>query len=77
VFAILETNFVRRGTGRVGGASVPGSRSTEYYLAPGVQYAAHPRFVVEASVQLPVVRDTGPQVLRTERSVLVGVRLLY
>ena len=77
VFAILETNFIRRGTGRVGGASVPGSRSTEYYLAPGVQYAVHPRFVIEGSVQLPVVRDTGPQVLRVERSLLVGVRLLY
>lgn len=77
VFAILETSFIRRGTGRVSGAVVPGSRSTEYYLAPGIQYAAHPRFVIEASVQLPVVRDTGPLVLRIERSVLLGVRLLY
>jgi hypothetical protein len=77
VFALLETNFIRRGTGRVGGAPVPGSRSNEYYLSPGIQYAAHPRFVVEGSVQLPVVRDTGPQVLRVQRSVLIGVRLLY
>jgi hypothetical protein len=77
VFALLETNFIRRGMGRVNGVPVSGSRSTEYYLAPGVQYALHPRFVIEGSVQLPVVRDTGPQVLRLERSVLVGVRLLY
>jgi hypothetical protein len=77
VFAVLETNFIRRGTGRVNGMPVPGSRSTEYYLAPGIQYAVHPRFVIEGSVQLPLVRDTGPQVLRIERSVLVGVRLLY
>lgn len=77
VFAILETNFIRRGGGRVGGAAAPGSRSTEYYLAPGIQYAAHPRFVVEASLQLPVVRDTGPLVLRIERSLLLGVRFLY
>ena len=77
VFALLETNFIRRGTGHVSSVAVPGSRSTEYYLAPGVQYALHPRFVIEGSVQLPVVRDTGPQVLRIERSVLVGVRLLY
>src|SRR5262245_8943318 len=34
VFAILESNFIHRGTGRVVGAPVPGSRSTEYYLAP-------------------------------------------
>ncbi len=77
IFAILESNFIRRGTGRVGGATVTGSRSTEYYLAPGVQYAVHPRFVIEGSYQLPVVRNTGPQVLRIERSVLLGIRFLY
>jgi hypothetical protein len=77
VFAILETNFIRRGTGRVNDSPVPGSRSTEYYLAPGIQYALHPRFVIEGSVQLPVVRDTGPEVLRTGLSVLVGIRFLY
>jgi len=77
VFALLETNFIRRGTGRVGGAAVPGSRSTEYYLSPGIQYAAHPRFVVEGSLQLPVAHDSGPQVLRMQMGLLVGVRLLY
>ena len=77
VFAILESNFIRRGTGRVAGAPVTGSHSTEYYLAPGVQYAMRPRFVIEASYQLPLARNTGPQVLRIERGLLIGVRLLY
>jgi hypothetical protein len=77
VFAILESNFIRRGTGRVAGAPAPGSSSTEYYLAPGVQYAMRPRFVIEASYQLPLVRNTGPQALRVERGLLVGIRLLY
>ncbi len=77
IFAILETSFVHRGTGRLDGAIVPGSSSTEYYLSPGVQYAAHPRFVIEGSVQLPVARRTGSQVLRNELSVLIGIRLLY
>jgi Putative MetA-pathway of phenol degradation len=77
VFAILESNFIRRGTGRVAGTPVSGSRSTEYYLAPGVQYAMRPRFVIEASYQIPVARNTGPQVLRIEQGLLVGVRILY
>ncbi len=76
LFAILETNFVYRGTGRVGGTPVPGSRSTEYYLAPGLQYAAATRFVIEGSYQFPIIRNTGPQVLRTDRSLLVGIRYL-
>ena len=77
VFAILETNFIRRGTGHVDGAAVPGSRSTEYHLSPGLQFAVHPRFVIEGSLQLPVIRNAGAQALRTERSLLLGVRLLY
>ena len=77
VFAILESNFIRRGTGRVAGAPAPGSGSTEYYLAPGVQYAMRPRFVIEASYQMPLARNTGPQALRVERGLLIGIRLLY
>lgn len=77
LFVILETAFVRRGRGRVDGAVVPGSTSTEYYVAPGLQYAADPRFVVEGSVQFPLVRDTGALVLRNERNILLGVKYLF
>ncbi|HEX8351885.1 MAG TPA: hypothetical protein VF611_03105 [Pyrinomonadaceae bacterium] len=77
LFLILESSFVHRGRGRVGGAEVAGSNSTEYYLAPGLQYAANPRFVVEGSVQLPVVRNTGPLVLLNDRNILLGVRYLF
>lgn len=77
LFVILETSLVHRGLGRSGGGVVPGSRSTEFYLAPGLQYAAAPRFVVEGSFQFPVARDAGPQVLRTDRNILLGVRYLF
>lgn len=74
LFAILETNFVRRGSGRVGGSVVPESRSTEFYLVPGLQYAAAPQFVIEGSIQLPIAQRTGAQVLRTDRNILLGIR---
>ena len=77
LFVILETTFVHRGTGRLDSAPVPGSKATEYYLAPGLQYAARPRFVVEGSVQFPVVRNTGPLTLRTDLNVLLGVKYLF
>jgi hypothetical protein len=77
LFLILETTFVNRSTGRFASREVPGSRSTEYYLAPGLQYAAHPRFVVEGSYQFPVVQNTGFLVLRTDRNLLLGVRILF
>ena len=77
VFLILETTFVHRSTGRLNGQAVDGSRATEYYLAPGVQYAALPRFVIEGSYQFPVLLNTGPLVLRTDRNILLGVRYLF
>jgi hypothetical protein len=77
VFLILETTFVHRGTGRLNGLPVDGSRSTEYYLAPGLQYAALARFVLEGSYQFPVIRNTSPLVLKTDRNFLFGVRYLF
>jgi len=77
LFFILETTFVHRSNGRLNGLSVGGSNATEYYLAPGLQYAAHPRFVVEGSYQFPVVRNIGPLALRTDQNVLIGVRYLF
>jgi hypothetical protein len=77
LFFILETTFVHRSNGRLNGIAVAGSNATEYYLAPGLQYAAHPQFVVEGSYQFPVVRNTGPLSLRTDRNVLLGVRYLF
>ena len=77
LFLILETTFVHRGDGRLDSLRVAGSGATEYYLAPGLQYAAHPQFVVEGSFQFPVVRNTGPLALRTDRNILLGVRYLF
>jgi hypothetical protein len=77
LFVILETTFVHRRRGRLNSASVIGSNSTEYFLAPGLQYAAAPRFVVEGSYQFPLIRNTGPFVLRTDRNILLGIRYLF
>jgi hypothetical protein len=77
LFAIFETTFVNRGEGRLDGLDVPGSRSTEYYLAPGLQYVATPQLVIEASFQVPVVRNTGPLVLRTDRNILFAAHYLF
>ena len=77
LFAILETTYSYRGRGRLDSREVRGSSASEFYLAPALQYAVAPRFVIEASYQFPVVRNTGPLTLRTDRNFLVGVRYLY
>jgi Putative MetA-pathway of phenol degradation len=77
LFAILESSFITRGKGRLNSTVAPGSSSTEYYLSPGLQYAAKPQFVVEGSIQLPVFRRDGSQVIRTDYNLLLGVRYLF
>ena len=77
LFLILETTYSYRGRGQLNGESVPGSSSSEFYLAPGVQFTASPRLVFEASYQFPLVLNTGPMVLRTDRNLLLGMKYLY
>jgi hypothetical protein len=77
LFAILETNFIHHGRGRVNGLVAPDSNATEFYLAPGLQYVATPRIVFEGSFQVPVVRNTGALVLRTDRNILLDVKYLF
>jgi hypothetical protein len=77
LFLILETLFVHRAAGRLNGLPVSDSKSTEYYLAPGLQYAAAPQFVIEGSIQFPLWRNTGPLMLRTDRNILLGIRYLF
>ena len=77
LFVLLETSYVYRSRGRIEGRKVLGSSSSEFYLAPGLQFTATPRLVVEASYQFPVIRNTGPLILRTDKNILVGIRYLY
>ena len=77
LFLILETTFVHRSNGKLNSSTVSGSKSTEYYLAPGLQYAAAPQFVLEGSFQFPLIRNTGPLVLKNAQNILLGIRYLF
>ena len=77
LFVILETSFVVCGQGRLDGASVADSKSTDFFVAPGLQYAAHPQLVVEGSLQFPVFRNAGREVLRTDFNLLLGIKYLF
>ena len=77
LFLIFETTYVHRGRGRSRSVTVPGSSSSEFYVAPALQYTASTRVLIEASWQTALVFNAGPQVLRTDRNLLVGIRYLY
>jgi len=77
LFLILETTLMTRSNGRLGGIKIPESYSTEFYLSPGLQYAADPQFVIEGSLQIPIFRNSGALALRTNYNLLLGVKYLF
>jgi hypothetical protein len=77
LFAILETSYLARAHGRVGGVEVLGSSSSEYFIEPGLQYTATTQIIFEMSLQLPVIRRTGAEVVRDNQSVLFGMKYLF
>jgi hypothetical protein len=77
LFVILETTYSYRNRARIDGQETPGSSSSEFYLAPALQFTASPRLVLEASYQFPVVLNSGPLVLRTDSNFLLGIKYLY
>lgn len=77
LFASLETSYSYSNRGRLGGRAIAGSSASEFYIAPGLQFTATPRLVIEASFQVPVVGNVGPLALRTDKNLLIGIRYLY
>jgi hypothetical protein len=77
LFLIFETTYVHRTNGRVGGREVSDTSSNGFYVAPALQYVPTARFLVEVSYQVPVIERAGPQVLRTDKNILFGIRYLY
>lgn len=77
LFLVFETTYVHRANGRASGKVVSDTSSNGFYVAPAIQYIPTARFLVELSYQVPVIERAGPQVLRTDRNILFGIRYLY
>ncbi len=60
-----------------GGATVPDSGGNRVLLSPGLQYIPGRAFLVEASVQIPVVEELHGRQLETDAQYLIGIRWLF
>lgn len=75
LYGTLEANLAHSGDLKVEGL-VRDSGGTEVFISPGLQYVTR-RWVVEAAVQLPVVRDFGPAGVESDLRVLAGFRVNF
>ena len=72
----LELNGTSQGHTTVDGIENPNSGGALVYLSPGIQYVGGRRWLVEGSVQLPVVDDPNGTQLGTSWTTSIGGRVL-
>jgi len=73
IYAVLETNLIRRDKNTISGRADPNSGGTTIFLAPGIQYVSR-RYILEAVVQIPVVQNLNGNALENDYVVRSGFR---
>jgi len=63
LFAVLEANIAHSDRNKLAGNRDPNSGGTTAFLSPGLQYVTR-RWVAEAAVRIPVIRDLNGSALR-------------
>jgi len=77
VISLLEWTFVHTERDRFKDKGVPNSGSNSLFIAPGLQWIISERFLVEASVQLPLFQNLQGKQPKVDQSVLIGFRFVY
>lgn len=76
LYAVVETNAVWRSRSRLAGVPDPDSGGFTWYVAPGLQWVTL-RTVLEAAVQIPVVKHTNGFGLREDFTGLLSLRVSF
>lgn len=77
LLSLLELSYVHRERTDFNGRAVRDSGGDELLLAPGLQWIATERFLLEISVQLPVFHAVNGEQPTLDQSVLAGFRFVY
>ncbi|MBI1893101.1 MAG: transporter [Candidatus Rokubacteria bacterium] len=77
MFLILELNGVLAERAEQAGRTVRDSGGHLLFLSPGIQYLPIPPLILEAGVQIPILRDLNGRQLAPDWSVVVGLRYLF
>ena len=76
LYGVLEANLVHSAKDRDGGATDPNSGGTTLFLSPGLQYVTR-KWIVEAGVQIPVVRNPNGSALKNNYVFTTGIRINF
>ena len=74
--AYLEINGTTAAKSEVNGVTNENSGGTTIFLSPGIQYVGGRRWLIEASLQYPIVNEPNGTQLGTDWTVSFGARIL-
>lgn len=74
--AYLEINGTTAAKSEVSGVTNENSGGTTVFLSPGIQYVGGRRWLIEASLQYPIVNEPNGMQLATDWTVSLGTRIL-
>ncbi len=74
LYVNLETNLIREDESARGGAVVPSTGGTTWYIAPGTQYITK-GYVIEGAVQIPLVQDLSGDAIRSDYIATLSLRI--
>jgi hypothetical protein len=77
VISLLDFSFVHAERDRFKVRGVPNSGGNSFLLAPGLQWIASERFLVETSLQFPLAQNLAGKQPKLDHSVLIGIRFVY
>ena len=72
----LEINGTSAAKSDINGVTNENSGGTTIFLSPGLQYIGGRRWLVEASLQIPVVNEPNGTQLATDWTISIGTRIL-
>lgn len=72
----VEVNGTTVARSRQAGKQMENTGGTVIFLSPGLQYVGGRRWLIEASVQLPIVNEPNGRQLATSWTTLLGIRIL-
>ena len=72
----LEINGTTINKNTVNGQKVASSGGTTVFLSPGLQYVGGRRWLIEASVQIPIINEPNGTQLATDWTLSLGTRIL-
>lgn len=73
LYGVLETNLVHTGRDRLNGLDAADSGGTQWFVSPGLQFVTM-NYVLETSVQLPVMQNMNGNALRDRYIFHIGFR---